>query len=96
MNAKKGSTLIEMLAVLVIGAIFLALLAPAVYNIATNAPPTAAHQPIDLSADPADSPGNEPIAAGVSQDAGSCSHRCADASAVQATVPNQDANPQSP
>jgi len=72
MNAKKkGSTLVELLAVLVISSIFLALLAPAVYNIATNAPPTAARKATVSSADPAESPGDEVIATGQTHGAGS-------------------------
>jgi len=72
MNAKKkGSTLVELLAVLVISTICLALLAPAVYNIATNTPPTAARKVIASSADPAESPDDEAIAAGPSHGAGS-------------------------
>src|SRR5262249_48925685 len=71
MNAKKkGSTLVELLAVLVISSIFLALLAPAVYNIATNAPPTAARKVFASSADPTESPGDEATVAGPSHGAG--------------------------
>jgi prepilin-type N-terminal cleavage/methylation domain-containing protein len=76
MNAKKkGSTLVELLAVLVISSIFFALLAPAVYNIATNAPPTAARKGIASRADPAESPGEEVIAADQSHNAGSANPR---------------------
>lgn len=97
MNAKKkGSTLVELLAVLLISSIFLALLAPAVFNIATNAPPTAARKAIESSTDPSESPGYEPIAAGQSQGVGSCPHQCVGASTVQTVVPNRDVDSQNP
>lgn len=87
MNAKKkGSTLVELLAVLVISSVFLALLAPAVFNIATSAPPTAARKVIASSADPAEGPGDDAIAAGQSFVN----------SAMPVAAPNADVNPQNP
>ena len=97
MNRNRGSTLIELLAVLVISAIFLALLAPAIYNIGAStcstpaqkeATPSAAEASLDRS--------NESISASECQGTCHSTAQGADASTQHVAAPNHDSNPPRP